>query len=265
LAGNLSRITWQGGERDGQWALQATSALEYDDAGRLASIDHEFAPFTSYTYAYDEASRITEFNTLMGAATADSRGYEYDDAGQLTAATGDADESYAYDSNGNRTTADGRTVVTDAANRVVSDGTYYYEYDAEGNRTRRTELATGQATCYEWDYRNRLVEVRTCDQTSTVADFTTTVPYAGQAGNGSLQVLEDGRRIELTGNICRAWHLPATYTITADTYIEFDYKSDVGYEGLTGPAGARRPWMTTRRRRSTSSRKQVLRLPSLLR
>src|SRR6185369_14731728 len=27
----------------------------------------------------------------------------------------------------------------------------------EGNRTRRTEIATGNYTTYDWDYRNRLV------------------------------------------------------------------------------------------------------------
>jgi hypothetical protein len=44
-------------------------------------------------------------------------------------------------------------------NLVLSDGTYDYEYDAEGNRTRRTHIASGEVTDYDWDHRNRLVRV----------------------------------------------------------------------------------------------------------
>ncbi|MCG8450990.1 MAG: RHS repeat protein, partial [Pirellulales bacterium] len=44
-------------------------------------------------------------------------------------------------------------------NRLTSDGTYNYEYDDEGNRTKRTNIATGEVTDYEWDHRNRLVTI----------------------------------------------------------------------------------------------------------
>jgi RHS repeat-associated protein len=50
--------------------------------------------------------------------------------------------------------------VTDTldSRRVLSDG-YQYQYDDEGNLTRKTEIATGSITNYEWDYRNRLTRV----------------------------------------------------------------------------------------------------------
>ncbi|HEX5000284.1 MAG TPA: DUF4114 domain-containing protein [Terriglobia bacterium] len=43
------------------------------------------------------------------------------------------------------------------SNRILTDGTFDYAYDAEGNRIRRTEIATGIVTEYEWDHRNRLI------------------------------------------------------------------------------------------------------------
>jgi YD repeat-containing protein len=53
-------------------------------------------------------------------------------------------------------------------NLVLSDGVYDYQYDAEGNRTRRTHIASGEVTDYEWDHRNRLTQVVTKDATDTV-------------------------------------------------------------------------------------------------
>ncbi|MEJ5342271.1 MAG: RHS repeat-associated core domain-containing protein [Thermogutta sp.] len=90
--------------------------------------------------------------------------------GQLTAADYDyqSDESYQYDANGNRVTANGSTYTTGTNNRLLSDGTYRYLYDAEGNRTHRfiDANANGQLdagdtdiTQYTWDHRNRLTKV----------------------------------------------------------------------------------------------------------
>ncbi len=70
------------------------------------------------------------------------------------------DEDYSYDGTGNRTN-DG--YVTGTNNQLLSDGTYNYEYDGEGNRISRTDIATGEVTEYQWDYRNRLVGVVTKD------------------------------------------------------------------------------------------------------
>jgi hypothetical protein len=51
-----------------------------------------------------------------------------------------------------------------ADNRLQADGVYTYSYDAEGNRTGRTNVATGVANGYTWDYRNRLTDVTTLAQ-----------------------------------------------------------------------------------------------------
>jgi hypothetical protein len=63
--------------------------------------------------------------------------------------------------------------VTGDNNLVLSDGTYDYQYDAEGNRTRRTHIASGEVTEYDWDHRNRLtrVTVKASDQGPVTKDI----------------------------------------------------------------------------------------------
>jgi RHS repeat-associated protein len=111
--------------------------------------------------------------------------YSYDPTGQLTGAvyssplpSGEGqgegtqpDESYSYDPNGNRLTANGQTYTTGPNNELLSDGTYTYSFDAEGNRTARWIASTSDGletqpgvgdtdiTVYTWDNRNRLASV----------------------------------------------------------------------------------------------------------
>ena len=58
--------------------------------------------------------------------------------------------------------------VTDANNRLLSDGTHAYAYDAEGNRVRKTVTATGESTDYTWDHRNRLKGITFKDGTGSL-------------------------------------------------------------------------------------------------
>jgi RHS repeat-associated protein len=113
-------------------------------------------------WAYDESDRITQATTPDGVSD-----YSYDKTDQLTQAehSEQADESYTYDDNGNRINTG---YVTGENNQLQSDGTYNYEYDKEGNRVKRTAIATGEVTNYEWDYRNRLVGVETKDSNGDV-------------------------------------------------------------------------------------------------
>jgi RHS repeat-associated protein len=107
--------------------------------------------------------------------------YAYDGDGQLLTATyttnpnqtQPADESYAYDSNGNRPNP-GATPAPVLNNQPASDGTYDYAYDNEGNLITRTDIATGAVTKYAWDNRNRLTEVTSETASGTV---TQTVNY----------------------------------------------------------------------------------------
>jgi len=128
--------------------------------------------FADYDFAYDSAGQLTgfDFSSLVGDdGDAD---YSYDDTGQLTGSdyTGDwqDDESYVYDENGNRVTANGDTYATGTNNQLLSDGTYRYAYDTEGNRTLKFVDADQSGTLtagdtdvteYTWDHRNRLTKV----------------------------------------------------------------------------------------------------------
>ena len=108
-----------------------------------------------YNYVRDLAGQITQW-THHGQ-TID---FTHDLAGQLTAAdyTTQADESYAYDANGNRTSG-GATIGPN--NQILFDGTYDYDYDAEGNLICKTEIATGEFTEYVYDHRNRMTAATT--------------------------------------------------------------------------------------------------------
>ena len=68
------------------------------------------------------------------------------------------DEYYTYDANGNRTSSylHGTGYRTGTANQLQTDGTYNYAYDDEGNMVKKTEIATGQVTLFEYDHRNRM-------------------------------------------------------------------------------------------------------------
>jgi RHS repeat-associated protein len=132
------------------------TTYSYDGAGRLSSLDHHrnSTQLAGYDYEYDAANRITAITSFLDGLSE----YNYDDASQLTDAdhTGQTDEAYTYDDNGNRIMTG---YVIGSNNRITSDGTYDYEYDNEGNRTAKETIATGAREEYTWDHRNRLTKV----------------------------------------------------------------------------------------------------------
>jgi RHS repeat-associated protein len=144
----------------------AGSSYTFDDAGRLTNLvhDQDGDVLSAYEWAYDQGDRITKATTPDGVSD-----FTYDKSDQLVDAdhSVQADESYVYDDNGNRINTG---YVTGENNQLQSDGTYNYLYDKEGNRVKRTEIATGEVTNYEWDYRNRLVGVETKDSNGNVVE-----------------------------------------------------------------------------------------------
>jgi RHS repeat-associated protein len=137
----------------------ARSTYTFDDAGRLTNLTHDQDGdvLSAYEWAYDQANRITKATSPDGVSD-----FTYDKTDQLTQAdhSEQDDEAYSYDDNGNRINTG---YVTGENNQLQSDGKYNYQYDSEGNRVSRVEIATGEVTKYEWDYRNRLVGVETKD------------------------------------------------------------------------------------------------------
>lgn len=69
------------------------------------------------------------------------------------------DISYDYDLGGNRIDVNGVASTPGPANRLASDGRYFYDYDYEGNLTSRYDSTSGQLLEFGWDHRNRLVEI----------------------------------------------------------------------------------------------------------
>lgn len=86
----------------------AESSYSYDEVGRLNALKHnrDASTFADYGFIWNDANRLTEFSNSVHSI--ENATYDYDDAGQLTAADRAGvtkDESYVYDSNGNRVDA----------------------------------------------------------------------------------------------------------------------------------------------------------------
>jgi len=155
----------------------AYSVLSYNDQGQLTGIKHEYmgASLDDLTYTFDPLGRVSTFSSIDGTAT-----YGYDPTSQLisatyTTASGGTQPpnlSLAFDPNGNRTSANGTGTTVSPNNEVTNDGTFTYQFDPEGNRTVRTRISTSYATDYKttyaWDYRNRLTDVETFDNSGVL-------------------------------------------------------------------------------------------------
>ena len=164
-----------------QTELVATSTYGYDGDGNLTSLAYaksgNASTLPSYSWTYDAAGNVTSAtNNFDGTVN-----YTNDSTGQLLSASGGpSPETYSYDSNGNRETANSSSYVTGPDNELLCDGTYTYGYDAEGNCISRTCIADGSRTLYTWDNRNRLMSVVSKDSSGNV---TQTVTYIYDAFN----------------------------------------------------------------------------------
>jgi len=169
-------ITYYNDLDGGSGNLVMTATYDYDDIGRLTDLSYTDSSSTTirdFSWTYNGAGWITSHDSDLvvgGQAVEDVTAYSYDNLGQLLGADYAAitDESFTYDENGNRVTANGETYTTGDNNQTTGDGTYTYVYDDEGNTTFRYvdedtdgQLDSGDTdiTEYEWDHHNRLTEV----------------------------------------------------------------------------------------------------------
>ncbi len=179
--------------------LVVTGVYGYDGAGRLKTLTYSQGgnTFASYGLNYDALNRLTSFTN--GQHTSENATFSYDADSQLKGATrSGTSESYAYDVNGNRTSANGSTYGTPGTdNRLSTDGTYSYTYDAEGNITKRVTLVNGSPTGatseYSYDYRNRLEKVT--QRASPTGTITQVVAYTYDAFNRRLR-----RQVDTNGD-----------------------------------------------------------------
>jgi RHS repeat-associated protein len=163
--------------------LVLTTTNAYDTHGRLKGIAQRNSTgiIAQSTYDYDKLNRLTA--TTKNGQT---QTYDYDSTDQVQTVTGSNSEAYTYDRNGNRINSG---YITDAGNRLRSDGTYNYEYDSEGNRTIRTKIADGTVDTYRWDYRNRLMGIVSKDINGVV---TRTVGYTYDVDDQRVSKTVDG-------------------------------------------------------------------------
>jgi RHS repeat-associated protein len=214
----------------------ASSHYAYDGMNRLARLTHNDSltpgsgwgnnPLAGYQYAYDAASRITSIDSYLDGLST----FTYDTTHQLTAAdhTGQTDETYDYDLNGNRDTT-GYSVGTN--NRMLSDGTFNYTYDNEGNRLTKTNISTSEKEEYTWDHRNRLTKITFMNSVGTIVK---TVDKTYDAFNRWIK-----RTVDPDGATSSA-PLQDTYFAYVGNQILFDFDgssaSDLAHRYTWGPS-----------------------------
>ncbi|MCC8145042.1 MAG: hypothetical protein LIO93_01095 [Bacteroidales bacterium] len=171
-------ITTAFGYNENGWINQITEGtirnvlLMYDKAGNILSSTDILKPEYSEQYVYDELDRLIQFNkgTITSGAIPDplkSIEYQYDALGnrttvktngiarvytanamnEYTAISGDANQSFQYDRNGNLLSDQTHTYHYDFDNnliRVDDDNTASYLYDALGRRIAK--INDGQRT-----------------------------------------------------------------------------------------------------------------------
>ncbi len=154
----LDNVTRYSSASDSDLVATSDSTNMFDGLGRLTALTHSTATLIldQYAWNFDAGDRLTKETSQSDGV----RTYTNDAADELsTVQTPNPanNESYTYDYNSNRKSANGNVYGTpNPGNRLSSDGVYTYSYDDEGNRTGRTKIGTSDITTYMWDYRNRL-------------------------------------------------------------------------------------------------------------
>jgi len=130
---------------------EATTAIKTKDP-----INHE------QDMCFYKRNRITQINhTAAVSAHADGiSDFSYDKASQLTdaehALPARPDGNLQYDANGNRI---GSGYQNSTGNLTVEDADYTYSYNWQGNRTTKTSKADGSYQQFIFDHRNRLERI----------------------------------------------------------------------------------------------------------
>jgi RHS repeat-associated protein len=146
-----------------------TDSWTYDDFGDLTaySASANTTPLYSVTYERDALGRVTSKTETTGGAT-HTFAYTYDGKGQLAEVQRDAAvvETYGYDANGNRTSANvGGTSITatyDAQDRLLTYGGASFTFTPSGRLASRT---SGGTSSFEYDAAGNLLHAALSDGT----------------------------------------------------------------------------------------------------
>jgi len=145
-----------------------TTNYGYDGADRITSIaDGGGAIAFNRAYTYNDAGQISSITDENG-----SRQFTYDEGNRLKSvlASNNQNETYNYDSLGNRTSSHlsstyGYDSSSQAFNRLISTDNGSYSYDSNGNTYQKFD---GTLWRYTWDPENRL---------ATASNRKTTITY----------------------------------------------------------------------------------------
>ena len=173
-----------------QYGSQAPFTLAYDAFGRPSTLVRPNGVTDSFSYSSSgdltgrdaslNGSAVARFDYGIDPVTgqrtsltdnAGTHSFTYYDNGWLKSVThpagsGLANESYTYDSAGNRSSA-GIPSVYDPADRLLSDGTFTYAFDAEGNLASKTPVGGGTGTTYTWNADHQLLGIAYPDGTTS--------------------------------------------------------------------------------------------------
>ncbi len=156
-AGQLALVRHPQHGRLSSWSLGGVSGeLVYDGFGGLSSLGERFAgePLYAASYTRDKLGRVVEtVETIQGETR--TLTYRYDLRGRLEEVlrNGTSVELYAYDANGNRTSATGpagtRAATYDEQDRLLTLGERTYTHSPAGERTSQRQGTAELATSYD--------------------------------------------------------------------------------------------------------------------
>lgn len=165
-------------------ASHSKSHFTYSARGAVAAIRHEdnngalIHPNSELTYTRSVGNRIAAINQGL-----DNTAVSYDPMGRVASATHSntsyADETYTYDSVGNRLASHrlaGTGTVT-TGNRLAAIGNFAFTHDADGNISKRVNTSTSEVTNFTYDHRNRLVTATVHPAEGSPASTTVNLGY----------------------------------------------------------------------------------------
>jgi RHS repeat-associated protein len=222
-----------------QYGAQGSFTFAYDTVGRIANLNRPNGVVDTFTYNASgdlvgrDATRggtpVAAFDYGIDPATGqrtsltDNFGthtFNYAANGNLVAAnhpasSGLANEAYSYDAAGNRRTV-GVTSTFDAADRLLSDGTFNYTYDGEGNLISKAPRGGGAATTYTWNSDHQLIGIAYPDGTSSSYRYDAAGRRAAAIDKGTeVRFVNDG--LNVAGDYNRSNQLQASYVAGLET------------------------------------------------
>jgi RHS repeat-associated protein len=226
--------------------LRIMTEYSYDTNGILETINYKNLP-GNYNFPEIDLDFTRDFSGLIDTIT----GYtdsvkdkelnaDYNNDLEITGVQRTLpfqfDESYTYDTRGNRLTSTitgttGQSYTYNNLNQLTSTSTHNYSYDADGNLTEETDIATGEKKKYFFNSENRMYRFEHYPNSSSPADIVASYKYdlfgrrIQKTVNGTVTNFfweADNMAMELDGNLnpIRRYICGAGKD-EAESYIEF--------------------------------------------